>query len=318
MAPISQLSDRQRARFQQLRQSGQGNKARAFKNRALGRLTGSGDSQAADTISMGPKMSKQFAQGEAYGQKLINQFLPDINALGTLDASRSAEMQNLINQQQAFADLAGTRSADSQMSIDLAKQGLGGLSAAENDALRARGFEGLNRAFQGGQRALARFQGRGGAGGFGSAAGFGQFRDLARDRMAGVQGLERDIMLENINIQNQRRNALANLIGATEGREFGQQQQALQGVQALTTGARQDELAREQFNLGQQDKLLAGQQALMFGGMGLVDARRNAIQNARLAEEQNRIAIQNANAQAEAARLAAQQTAAVYNGGGVV
>jgi hypothetical protein len=253
-------------------------------------------------VKFGPGLSKQIRQGEAFGESLIERFLPDIETLGTVDADRSEEVQNLINQQSAFADQAGTRSDEATQAVELAQQGLGGLTAAENDALRAQGFQGLDRSFQAGQRALARAQGRSGVRG---AAGAAQARDLIRDRGDAVRGLERDILLENIGIQDARRNAFANLIAQQEGREFAQQQAALQGLQGLTQSARQDELARQQFNLGQQANLLSGQQALFFGGQGLIDARRNAIQNARLARQQQQAAIDNANAQAQAAQQAA-------------
>ena len=165
--------------------------------------------------------------------------------------------------------------------------------------------------FQGGQRALARAQARSGVQG---AAGAAQFRDLNRDRLGATQGMERDILLENINVQDRRRQALSDLIQQQEGREFSQQNTALQGLQGLTAAARNDELEREQFNIGQQANLVAGQQALYFGGMGIAGAKRNALANARAEQQQEAAAIANANAAAAAAATAAQQQQTLLQG----
>ena len=324
------LTDRQRQRFQNLRESGQGNKARRFRKRALrkaNQTTPAADPAVSGAspqtrptqsifggdrpVSLGPKMSNQLAKGAAVGQELVDRFLPDISALGTLDASRAPETQNLINQQSAFATQAAQRSPEMAAAITRAEQGLGGLNAAENDALRAQAFQSLDRQFQAGNRALARAQGRSGVQG---AAATGQFRDLARERLGATQGLERDILLQNIAIQDQRRNALANLISGTEAAEFGRGQQSLGQLQALTQAAQASEQAREQFNLGQQANLLAGQQGLFFGGMGLFEGKRNALANQRAAEEAQQAAIANAQAQAQAFQQQALATQNLLSG----
>lgn len=338
MAMISGLTDRQRRRFQSMRESGQGNLARQFKNRMLRQNEAQGTEPGAmdgidrasggplfggqGKVKLGPKLSKQINKGAAVGQALIDKFLPDISVLGTLDPTRSQETQNLINQQQAFAEAAGQRTADMAGAIQRAEQGLGGLTAAENDALRAQAYQDLDRQFMTGQRALARLQGRGNIQG---AAAAGQFRDLARERLGAAQGLERDILLQNVSIQDQRRNALANLIAGTEQQEFARGQSALQQLQGLTTQAQLSEEQRQRFNLQQQANLLAGQQGLFFGGMGLFEGKKNALANQRAQEEA--IAAAQANAAAQAAAYQ-QQGLAIQNlmgglnlpslGGGIV
>jgi len=190
--------------------------------------------------TFGPRISKRLDKMFGLGQEMVDKFLPDISVLGTVDASRSAQMQEAMAQAQA---------------------GLGGLSAAENEALRARGYEELNRQFMGGQRALGRLQARSGVQG---AAATAQFGDLMRQRGQQAAGMEQDLMLRNIAVQDQRRQAFQQLLRAAE----------------------QDELARQQFNIGQQANLLSGQQALFFGGAGLGNQLMEQMRQRRMEREQ--------------------------------
>jgi hypothetical protein len=191
-------------------------------------------------VTFGPRISKRLDKMFGLGQEMVDKFLPDISVLGTVDASRSAQMQEAMAQAQA---------------------GLGGLSAAENEALRARGYEELNRQFMGGQRALGRLQARSGVQG---AAATAQFGDLMRQRAQQAAGMEQDLMLRNIAVQDQRRQAFQNLLRTAE----------------------QDELARQQFNIGQQANLLSGQQALFFGGAGLGNQLMEQMRQRRMEREQ--------------------------------
>lgn len=337
MAAISGLTDRQRRRFQAMRESGQGNLARQFRKRMLRQNKAQGTEPGAmdgidkasggslfggeGNVKLGPKLSNQLQKGAAVGQALVDKFLPDISVLGTLDPTRTDETQNLINQQAAFANQAGQRSADMAAAISRAERGLGGLTAVENEALREQGFEGIARNFQQGQRALARLGNRPGAEGQQAAL----LRDIARDTGQARRGLERDILLQNIAIQDQRRNALANLIAGTEQQEFARGQSSLQQLQGLTTQAQLAEEQRQKFNLQQQANLLAGQQGLFFGGMGLFEGKKNALANQRAQEEAQALAEANAAAQAAAYQ---QQSLALQNlmggvslpsfGGGIV
>ena len=205
-------------------------------------------------VRFGPRISKRMDKMFGLGQEMVNRFLPDISVLGTVDPARSAEMQE---------------------TLAMSKGGLGGLTAAENEALRARGYEELNRQFMGGQRALGRLQARSGVQG---AAATAQFGDLMRQRGQQAAGMEQDIMLRNIAVQDQRRQAFQNLLRTAE----------------------QDELAREQFNIGQQANLLSGQQALFFGGAGLANQLMEQQRQRRMEREQMEAIRQGQIAQANA------------------
>jgi hypothetical protein len=205
-------------------------------------------------VTFSPRVSKRMDKMFGLGEEMVNRFLPDISVLGTVDPSRSAQMQETMAQAQA---------------------GLGGLSAAENEALRARGYEELNRQFMGGQRALGRLQARSGVQG---AAATAQFGDLMRQRGQQAAGMEQDIMLRNIAVQDQRRQAFQNLLRTAE----------------------QDELARQQFNIGQQANLLAGQQGLFFGGAGLANQLMEQQRQRRMEREQMEAIRQGQMAQSQA------------------
>ena len=219
-------------------------------------------------LTFGPRISKRMDKMFGLGQEMVDRFLPDISVLGTVDPARSAEMQE---------------------TLAMSKGGLGGLIAAENEALRARGYEELNRQFMGGQRALANLQARSGVQG---AAASAQFQDLMRQRGQQAMAMEQDIMLKNIAVQDQRRQAFQNLLRTAE----------------------QDELARQQFNIGQQANLLSGQQALFFGGAGLAGQLMEQQRQRRLEREQMEAIRQGQLAQASAYQNAYANMMGMYGG----
>jgi len=219
-------------------------------------------------LTFGPRISKRMDKMFGLGQEMVDRFLPDISVLGTVDPARSAEMQE---------------------TLAMSKGGLGGLTAAENEALRARGYEELNRQFMGGQRALANLQARSGVQG---AAASAQFQDLMRQRGQQAMAMEQDIMLKNIAVQDQRRQAFQNLLRTAE----------------------QDELARQQFNIGQQANLLSGQQALFFGGAGLAGQLMEQQRQRRLEREQMEAIRQGQLAQASAYQNAYANMMGMYGG----
>ena len=135
--------------------------------------------------------------------------------------------------------------------------------------------------------------------------------DLVRQRGDARQTLENQILLDNINIQDQRRNAFTDLVTGLDQAEFDRANIARQNFTNALAGARNDELQRELFNIGQQANLLSGQQALFFGAQGDLEARRNAIRNARLGRKQFELAEEAANSQSAAAANAAAQTQAL-------
>lgn len=219
-------------------------------------------------VTLSPRISKRMDRMFGFGQEMVDRFLPDISVLGTVDPARSAEMQE---------------------TLAMSKGGLGGLTAAENEALRARGYEELNRQFMGGQRALANLQARSGVQG---AAASAQFQDLMRQRGQQASAMEQDIMLKNIAVQDQRRQAFQNLLRTAE----------------------QDELARQQFNIGQQANLLAGQQALYFGGAGLVNQLMEQQRQRRMEQAQLEAIREGQIAQSQAYQNAYGQMMGMYGG----
>lgn len=215
----------------------------------------------------------------ALGTKLIGQFLPNLETLGTVDAGRSNEIQNLLNELKANSNLAGQRSSEVADLVALMRGGLGGFTSAEGQANRELAQREIDNQFQTQSRALQRLQSRGNI--RGAAAG-AQFGNLARDRFGAQGDIEVDLLARNAALQDSRRNAFGSFLQGLEADEFNRKTQALTNFGQALERARADELGRQQFNLGQQGKLLAGQQALFFGGAQLNQARRNALRNFRL------------------------------------
>ena len=277
---MAQLTEEQRAQIRAVREAEGKEAAKALRfqlRTEAGLPTNPANAPAAPTpeapaedkpVTFGPRISKRMDKMFGLGQEMVDRFLPDISVLGTVDPSRSAEMQE---------------------ALAMSKGGLGGLTAAENEALRARGYEELNRQFMGGQRALANLQARSGI--RGAAAG-AQFQDLMRQRGQQASAMEQDIMLKNIAVQDQRRQAFQNLLRTAE----------------------QDELARQQFNIGQQANLLSGQQALFFGGAGLAGQLMEQQRQRRLEREQMEAIRQGQLAQASAYQNAYSNMMGMYGG----
>jgi hypothetical protein len=220
-----------------------------------------------------------------------------IPELGTLDATRSPEIAALLADRQSFRDQAGVRSqeqidalAQRNQAISGLEAGLGGLTAQENTLFRERGAQGLDQSFATGLRQLA--VGRGASGVRGAASQAGALQ-LGQQRGQAQIGLERDLQLENIAVQDRRRSAFLDALtgrdeqlNLLENREFDRQRGALTDLERSTQLARLDELQREQFNIGQSTAEQAARQATLFGLVGLRGNRRAQDQAFDLQQQQ--------------------------------
>jgi len=233
---------------------------------------------------LGKGGAKDAKLGDALGQK----FLPNVDAIGGLvDENRSDEMNSLLKRFEEQANTAGQRPEDIQAIIDKMQGGLGGLMADEQTAIREASQRELDRDLATQRRALASLQGASGVRG---AAGGAQFRDLARERFRAQQQMEQDLQVQNIDIQNQRREYLSKFLGDQTQNEFERGAEALRNFGDATTFARGDELNRQLLNDEQMRRLAAGRAGLWFGGVDLGQSRRNDNRNFRLAQDNVNIA----------------------------
>jgi len=173
--------------------------------------------------------------------------------------------------------------------VNLRRDKLGGLDAAENQALKESLFRDIDRQKTGALRDVARTPG------LGAGASFGQRRALSRDY--GNQALQanRQLLLDNVNLKRQ---ALTDFEGTTGARQSAltQADQSLAGLRGLQGQAAQNvgqfnitnamgadqfnantQLAAQQFNAGQQGKELASKIGAISSGTGLIGDERDRI-----------------------------------------
>lgn len=251
----------------------------------------------------------QIAKDLSAAQNLADRFNL-IPTLGSIDASRSPEVADLIAQRKDLYGRSLQRDPDQQALLDLLKGGLGGLTAEENTALRESQEEGINRDFATQLRALASRNAQAGVRGGAAQAGA---LDLGAERLQAQRGLGMDILAKNIDVQNDRRQAFGDFLNQLVTGEFNRQGGALNSLENTTQGARLDELNRQLFNLGQDEKQQAGRSSTLFGLVGLRGGRR--AQKKAFSLEQQRIEAEKeaAAAQREAFMQSAQSIMDMVN-----
>lgn len=218
----------------------------------------------------GGKLGRQIQKDVKFGERMNERF--GINTpLERLDTSTPSAVQSLIDTAQSTFDSAGNRSQEMSDLVSTMQGGLGGLTAQENQAMRERAMQELTRQSQAAQRNLALSQA--GSGVRGAAGQAGQFF-LDRDRMNSQRNLEMDILLENIAVQDKRRDAFGNFLGGLERDEFGRVRDSFGDLTQLVSGNQARGDAISQFNIGQGEKERQIQQGGMLGWAGLLDARR--------------------------------------------
>jgi hypothetical protein len=136
------------------------------------------------------------------GQETIGkEFAP--GKLGRLDAGRSTEMTDIIAKKKA---------------------GLSGISAEENQALRERGKQGIQRSTQTALRSLRGFQGSRGVRGEGAIT---QQAGILKSGIQSQANVERDLLLKNIDA---KRTALSDYEASVSGAESVEQEKSLYNI----------------------------------------------------------------------------------------
>lgn len=204
-----------------------------------------------------------YEQGLERGQKEFGQGM-----LGRIDAARSQEVGDILQQYKNLSQGSGA-SYDPliQRSQNIMQQGY---SAPELAALRESRLRNVLRAQQEQQRALAGRQAQMGL--RGGVAG-AQYSDLlgaqGRDRLQA----EQELMLQQVARQDQAAKELQGLFGTKQAA----QQAGLGAYSQALGGARADELARQQYNIAQQNKEALGRLSTGLAEMGLGGAERGSV-----------------------------------------
>jgi hypothetical protein len=113
------------------------------------------------------------------------------------------------------AATAGQRSEEMKETLALMKQGLAGLNASENQALREQAQREVDRKYK---EAVEQLQNASRMSGMGSATRAGM-RNARRDAMSAQADMEQKNLLANIDVQDKRRGQYADTLTATEAAE---------------------------------------------------------------------------------------------------
>jgi hypothetical protein len=215
----------------------------------------------------------------------------------TVDQGRSQEIQDILDQRKANVERAQQRDPEMERMLEVMRGGLGGLTAQENTMMRERGEQGMETSLQTSLRSLAGLQGRSGVRGAAAQAGA---MDLLAERLMKQKELERDLQLENINVQDRRRAGYGDLLSNVLGTEFNQRQSTLNALEGSTGLARTDELNREMFNIQQGESADALRNSTLFGLVGLRGGRRATKDALELERERLEVERENAKMAQEA------------------
>lgn len=163
--------------------------------------------------------------------------LSSLEGILSTAGQRSLESSDLLNQMKNRVATAGQRSTEMQDTLNLMKSGLAGLNAQENQALREQAQKEVDRKYQ---SAIEDFQNQSRLSGMGGASRAG-LRNARRDALGAQADLEQKNLLNNVNIQDQRRQAYANTLGTQENSENQRYMDAINAYRSQLSGTEQNE-----------------------------------------------------------------------------
>lgn len=240
------------------------------------------DAKKADNKKPGRTGLKKDLKG---AKNLAEQFL-NLSPLGRVDASRSNEVQNLLNQYQSQSDpfsasFAGKRSGDVNDFLSRYKDSTLGYDSNELTALREQRRRGIDRGFESGRAGLQRGQ----SFRMGDTQKSAQLAELAKSYGQNSADAENDIFIKSADEKQKRLEGYGTALQGAENTEYTKGQSALENYKNTLNTANADQLEREKINLGQEATDRAGQSAGIFGILGIQEARRNAKMQNKLIRE---------------------------------
>lgn len=220
------------------------------------------------------RLYNKLAQDMAKAKSVSENVLPS-TSLPTVDASRSQEIQNLLNQFQSLSDpsssgYAGKRSDEMTDYVSRLKAGLGGYDSQELNALRAQRLSGMDQGFQSGRATLMR-----GQNGLGTNQRGAQLAELAKNFGIARAGAENQLFVQGAEEKQRRLKDYGNVITDLGTNEYNRAQDALKNYATSLNSARSDELDRQKINLRQEAATRATQVGSVLGTLSLAETRRN-------------------------------------------
>lgn len=155
---------------------------------------------------------------------------------------RSDEMKGVLSSLKDRVATAGQRSSEMQSTLDLMKQGLAGLNAPENQALREQAQKEVDRKYK---AAVEDFQNQSRLSGMGSASRAGM-RNARRDALGAQADMEQKNLLANIDIQDSRRKDYANTLSEQETNEDQRYRNAIDAYRDQLSGTEKTEFDQRQ------------------------------------------------------------------------
>lgn len=201
-----------------------------------------------------------------------------------VDAGRSTETSNLLNQLRATSDptlgsFAGRRSGQMSDYLKRLNDSTAGYDSQELTALREQRRRGLERGFQSGRAALSRGQANANVG---STQRGAQLLRLARDYGQQSTDAEQDLFVKSADEKQKRLETYGSELRGAEGDEFTRGRAAVADYQSALNAAQNSELERLKINLGQEAADRAARMGGILGVLGIVESRRNARKQNRL------------------------------------
>lgn len=208
-------------------------------------------------------------QGVSSGNALTDKFIPD-KGLGRVNEDLAGSTQNL-NRYQNLYDQYRTRAPEQADVMNRMQQGLGGYTAPELQAQREQMYRAQNSNYLTAQNQLAKAQARAKVYG---AAGAAQQANLQRSTQENKNQLEQDLYVKNIDEQQKRLGEYGQYGRGLNQEEFTRQAAATKGYGDEEARLRDEELKRQQFNIGQSNAEIAGRIGLFTGAGGTALSER--------------------------------------------
>jgi hypothetical protein len=242
---------------------------------------------------IGAKKKPKKKNALAKATKQTNQLFDKASKIGekhgffepseTVSTQVTQPVQNVIDESHERYESSKEYSPEVAEAITMLQGGLGGLTAQENNAIRDNAAASMNAAFSTSMRDImgrnARFGIRGGV-----AAN--PMATLGRDYMGQRRAFENQMLVDNINVQDNRRNAYTNFLNTANAQRLANNQNAFNTYSNLVGNADAAMREAERFNIGQQEQDLQKRISGISGIAGVIGANRAGIQNNKLIRQQ--------------------------------
>lgn len=236
--------------------------------------------------------------------KITDKLLP-VGSFGRVEEKTSQETQDLLDLLRQRADEAAQYTGREEQSLRELESGLQGYAAPEVQAMREAAMQEINRQYQTQLAQQQRLQARSGVRG---GAAMGGMQDLQMNAQQAGGNLERDLVIQNANEIQKRREAFATMVNNVEAARFGRSA-TFTGMYG--TAASNEEAARrnrEAFNVNAGTNENLTRAATTTGTAGTILGQGGASQNYDITSDWNNFVQQYMQSQSD---LAAQNAAAL-------